>query len=110
MTQENNKPSAALNHLRNVGRAYQRLPRPARIAVWAALVAGPVLAFSSGGGSGADESGAVVTAVAAAADDSPGAPPTGGVARGASDEGRAGATAGDGTFVRSMAATQSFDL
>jgi tetratricopeptide (TPR) repeat protein len=78
-------PPPLLETLHNVRRAYRRLPRPARIGVWAAIVAGPVLAFSSGGGGSGEEG---------PKDDTPAMASTG----------------GDGSFVRSMAAVQSFDL
>jgi tetratricopeptide (TPR) repeat protein len=103
--------SAALEALQTVRRAYQRLPTPARVAVWAAVVAGPVLAFSSGGADpGDDGSGDAATAGAAesatsgaSAADAPTAGTSAGDANGAS-------AAGNGSFVRSIAAVQSFDL
>lgn len=106
MTSKNN-PSA-LDLVQNVRRAYQRLPKPARAAVWAAVVAGPVLAFSSLGGSGSDDSDALngddaPTEVASAAT-SESADAAGTTA---SD---AASTAGNGSFVRGMAAIQSYDL
>ncbi len=90
---------AALDRLQDVRRTYQRLPKPAKAAVWAAIVAGPVLAFSSGGGSDDDSGGSNGESMTpAAADDS------------ASATAGAASTAGDGSFVPGMAAVQSFDL
>jgi tetratricopeptide (TPR) repeat protein len=106
MTQE--QVSFALKRLQAVRRAYQRLPKPARIAVWAALVAGPVLAFSSVGGSGDEsENSADGSASADASGERSG---SWGASAATSSASGAASSAGNGTFLRSTAATQSFSL
>jgi tetratricopeptide (TPR) repeat protein len=106
----NPSKSAAADVLQNLRRAYRRLPRPARVAVWALVIAGPVLAFTSGGGSGERDLEALdrdLTSVAAVAtgDDEPEAD-----ASPVADISSASSPAGNGTFVRGVAAVQSFDL
>ncbi len=92
-----NTLSAVLESLKAVARAYQRLPKAARASVWTVTLAGPVLAFSSLGG-GPDEGG------------SGGGDSGNGTTAAATAEAVAGSSAGDGSFVRGMAAVQSFDL
>jgi tetratricopeptide (TPR) repeat protein len=106
-----NTVSAVLEALQTVRRAYRRLPKPARVAVWAAVVAGPVFAFSSGGGDSADDTSADASTVAAtAASDRQSASGSPSATGGGAQPSAASSTAEDGTFVRSIAAVQSFDL
>src|SRR6185369_3258343 len=109
-------PSLALKALRTARRAYQRLPGAARVAVWAVVVAGPVFAFSAGGGGNDDEAPESAMSAGSANEAShSGAPLHSGSSSSslsssaASGTADASAAAGDATFVRSVAATQSFD-
>jgi tetratricopeptide (TPR) repeat protein len=78
---------AARNWLQSLRRVYRQLPLAARVAVWAAAAAGPVLAFSSGLASG---------------DGSP--------AAAATTQENAASSGGNGTFLRGAAGAMSVDL
>jgi tetratricopeptide (TPR) repeat protein len=87
--------NTALNWLRKGRQAYQQLPRAAQAGVWAAVAAGPVLAFGSALGSGDDDSAA---------------PSPAGSSSAASMQADGPSTAGNGTFLRGVAGVMSVDL